>query len=73
MGKTFRHQPGGHFEDDRRGGRKAKHPNHANGRKSGGMRIINALDEQDDGDYFDDDVEIHDNKKLNRYSEKSTL
>lgn len=70
MGKTFRHQPNGQFDDDRRGGRKAKHPNHANGRKSGGMRIINEFDDQDD--FFDDIVKPHDNKALNRLSDTST-
>jgi hypothetical protein len=67
MGKTYRHGKRGYDEDDR-GSRRGKHHGHSNGRKSGGMRVINGpLDDEDD--YFDDDVQINDQIYINKYSE----
>lgn len=62
MGKTYKHQ-GSRFEEDRPGLHK-KPPRHANNRKQGGMRILNDHQDEDD-DYFDDDVDIADDITLN--------
>ena len=53
MGKTYRRNP----DDDGRQ-RKPKRPNHSSGKRSGGMRVINDIFEDDDS--FEDDVDIHD-------------
>lgn len=68
MGKTYR-QPK-QFDDERQVKGKRKHPNHANGKKSGGMRIINDPFVDDD-DFFDDDVSITDKIIINKFSDDS--
>lgn len=62
MGKTnykFR----GHDEDDRghKNSRGAKHSRNIPGK---GMRVINNWCEEDDEDYFDDDIEIDDEVEI---------
>lgn len=71
MGKTYRHYGSTKFDDDRRQGRAGKRVNHAIGRKSGGMRIISNLYEEDD-DLFNDGVKISDEIELNKTSEKDS-
>lgn len=66
MGKTYR-QPAHKFDDERTP-RKGKNPSHANGRKSGGMRIINDVYDEND-DYFDDDISITDTIVINKFSD----
>lgn len=70
MGKTYRHSQS-KFDDDRSGKKKGKHPNHASGKKSGGMRIINDPFGEDD-DYFDDDVTITDEIVINKFSDEDS-
>lgn len=70
MGKTYRRGDGKGGYDDDRGHRKGKHSGHANGRKTGGMRIINDPIEEDD-DFFEDDVVIDDEITLNKRSGSS--
>lgn len=65
MGKTYRQQ-GSKF-DDERNNRRGKHAGHANGRKSGGMRIINHVYDEED-EFFDDDVIIEDEITINKTS-----
>lgn len=65
MGKTYRHQSS-RYEDEKNSGRNGKHAGHANGRKQGGMRILNDHQYEDD-DFFDDDVEIDDEVVINKY------
>lgn len=72
MGKTFRHHGNSKFDDERRQGRAGKRSNHASGRKSGGMKIVNSVYDEDDEDLFDDDVEITDEIELNITSEKDS-
>ena len=69
MGKTYR-QPSHKF-DDERAARKGKHPSHANGRKSGGLRIINDVFDEDD-DFFDDDINITDTIVINKFSDDNS-
>ena len=68
MGKTYRQPP--HKFDDERTARKGKHPSHANGRKSGGMRIINDVYDETD-DFFDDEVNITEDVVINKYSDNT--
>lgn len=68
MGKTYR-QPAHKFEDDKP--RKGKNPGHTNGRKLGGMRIINDIYDEND-DYFDDDVKITEHIVINKYSDDNS-
>lgn len=67
MGRTYRKD--GRDFDDKQASRKGKHHNHTNNKKSGGMRIINDIYEDDD--YFDDDVEVTDEIVINKYSDDS--
>lgn len=71
MGKTFRRGESKTFDDDRQLHRKGKPTNHANGRKTGGMKVINQPFNDLDEDYFDDDVGIADRIVINKYSETS--
>ena len=68
MGRTYRKD--GRDFDDKQSGRNGKHHNHSNNRKSGGMRIIN--DVYEDDDYFDDDVEVTDEITINKYSDDNS-
>lgn len=68
MGRTFRKE--NRDFDDKQSGRKGKHHNHSNNRKSGGMRIINDVYDEDD-DYFDDEVGVTDEIFINKYSDNS--
>lgn len=69
MGKTYR-QPPHKFDDENQQGRK-KHPSHTSGRKSGGMRIINDVFDEND-DYFDDDINITDTIVINKFSDDNS-
>ena len=69
MGKTFR-QPQHKYDDDRSVNKNKKHPAHASGKKSGGMRIIN--DPFGDDDYFDDEVNMMDEVVINKYSDEDS-
>jgi hypothetical protein len=57
MGKTYYKQRN---DDEFSSGRSGKHSKHANGKKTGGMKTLNSYVEEDDDDYFDDDIEITD-------------
>ena len=70
MGKTFR-QPQHKYDDDQSVKKNKKHPAHTSGRKSGGMRIINDIYDEND-DYFDDDVNIMDDIVINKYSDEDS-
>jgi hypothetical protein len=63
MGKTFKKQASV-YDDEFSSKRSGKHANHANGRKTGGMKTLNSYVEQDydfeDYDPFDDEIEIKD-------------
>lgn len=72
MGKTYRN-PSSRFDDEQRS-KKGKQHNHANNRKSHGMRILNdGYDSEDfyaSGDeYYDDEVVIRDDRVINRRRE----
>lgn len=59
MGKTYKKQPR-RFDDDYHSKRSGSH-RHVSGKRTGGMPILNNVDEDDfDDDYFDDEVEITD-------------
>jgi hypothetical protein len=66
MGKTYRHQPSGHFDDDRHSGKRGKHPNHASGRKSQGMKVLNSFDEESE-EFFFDPRRLDDDDELNTH------
>lgn len=61
MGKTYRRS-----SDDDHNRKKPKHHNHTNGKKLGGMRIINDRYTVVDEDFFDDNVKIEDDIVLNK-------
>lgn len=61
MGKTYRRDGRGY--DEKQSGKKGKHHTHSNGKKYGGMRVINSP--YGDDDFFDDDVEIQDDIVIN--------
>lgn len=69
MGKTYRHAK--QFDDERSNKNRSK-PGHANGKKTGGMRIINDPFLDQDDDYFDDDVSITDEIVINKYSDDNS-
>lgn len=58
MGKTYR-------RDQDNSHKKQKHANHANGKKTGGMKIVRSYYDEDD-DFFDDEVEMHDAIDINK-------
>lgn len=62
MGKTYRRSA----EEDRLR-KKPKHHNHANNRKTGGMRILNDIDY--DEDFFDENVGVTDHIVINKTRE----
>ena len=66
MGRTFRKENRDY--DDKQSGRKGKHHNHSNNKKSGGMRIINDIYDEDD-DLFDDEVYVTDSIRINKNGE----
>ena len=64
MGKTFK-KLSHRYDDDQSSGRSGKHAKHSNNRKSGGMKTLNSYveedyDFEDDGNPFEDDIEIQD-------------
>lgn len=67
MGRTFRKE--NRDFDEKQSGRKAKHHGHTNNKKSGGMRIINDIYDEDD-DIFDDEVHITDSITINKNGER---
>lgn len=70
MGRTFRSNAN-RFDDEYKSARSSKHAKHSNNHKAGGMRIINASDYDDEDDnYFVDDVSVEDNIVINKYSGK---
>lgn len=70
MGKTYRHLHN-KFDEDRPS--KRSKPNHANGKKSGGMRIINDPFAEEDDDFFDDTVSITDEIVINKFRDEDSL
>jgi hypothetical protein len=64
MGKTYRKNSSG----DDYASNAGKNRNHANGKKTGGMRTLNSYveeeDDFEDGDMFNDDVEISDSVQI---------
>lgn len=72
MGKTYSHSQN-KYDDDRPFKRGKKTPNHASGKKSGGMRIINDPFLDEDEDYFDDDISITDSIVINKYRDEDSL
>lgn len=70
MGKTYRQQHN-KYEDETRGIKKGRHPGHANGRKTGGMRILNDVYMNEEEDFFSDDIDITDEVIINRHSDNS--
>lgn len=60
MGKTYRRD--GRDYDEKQSSKKGKHHAHSNGKKYGGMRVLN---NPYDDDLFDDDVEITDDIVIN--------
>ena len=59
MGKTWINHSK-KFDDDNASGRSGKHAKHSNNKKSGGMKTLNSYVEEDYGDPFEDELEIHD-------------
>jgi len=70
MGKTYRHQPGGYFDDERHPSKRSKQPNHANGRKSQGMKVVNSYDEVDEEEFLLGLHTFDDNDELNTHRDK---
>lgn len=68
MGRTYRKE--GRDFDEKHSGRNGKHHGHSNNKKSGGMRVINNVYENDD--FFQDEVEITDQIELYINGEKVT-
>lgn len=66
MGKTYRRAP-----EQEHNRKKPKHLNHSNNKKLGGMRVVNRFNEEDD-DYFDDEVNIKDEIIINKNGEQQT-
>ena len=64
MGKTYKKQPDKY--DDFSSGRSGKHSNHANGKKTGGMKTLNRYveDDYDSYDAFDDEIEMKDDVNI---------
>lgn len=71
MGKTHRHQGNTKFDDAHKQGRGGKHHTHSNNKKTGGMRIINDIYDEED-DYFDDDVSVQDSIVINKTSDDTS-
>lgn len=67
MGRTFRKETRDY--DDKQSGRNGKHHSHSNTKKSGGMRIINDLYDDED-DFFHDEVHITDSIRINKNGEE---
>jgi hypothetical protein len=65
MGKTYRRNSS---PDEYGNGNVGKNRNHANGKKTGGMRTLNNYIEEeydfDDDDPFDDEIEISDDIQI---------
>lgn len=61
MGKTYKSQPSTRFDDEFNRKRSGKQSNHANGRKTSGLKTLNNyVEEGYDDDPFEDDIEIND-------------
>ena len=60
MGKTYKNQPSGRFDDEFNRKRSGKQSNHANGRKTSGLKTLNSYVEEDYDDPFEDHLEIND-------------
>ena len=58
MGKTYKNYSQKWEEET--SGRSGKPKKHTNGKKTGGMKTLNSYVEEEDDDYFDDDIEISD-------------
>lgn len=69
MGKTY-HRQSNKFDEEKQSSRSGKHHVHSNNRKSGGMRIIN--DVYEDDDLFDDNVEISDEVVINKTRDETS-
>ena len=72
MGKTFK-KLSHRYDDDQSSGRSGKHAKHSNNRKSGGMKTLNSYveedyDFEDDGNPFEDDIEIQDEIQIQHTS-----
>jgi hypothetical protein len=61
MGKTYHKSQNQRFDDEQSSGRSGKHANHANNRKTGGMKTLNSYVEEDYEDPFQDDLGLEDN------------
>jgi len=61
MGKTYKKNSSGKFDDEFASGRSGKSKKHSIGKKTGGMKTLNSFVEEDYGDDgFNDDVIIND-------------
>lgn len=58
MGKTYRRGDGRDYDDGRSKQRKGKLADHSSGKRFGGMKVVNAVYDEDDD--FLDDVSIDD-------------
>lgn len=65
MGKTFRRNP----ETESSVKKKPKNHNHTNGKKLGGMKLVNGFQDWAEDDYFDDEVSIRDTIVINKFSD----
>lgn len=66
MGKTYRN-----FSDDDSRRKKSKQPRHTDGKRSGGMKVVNNFYDEGD-DYFDDGVSIEDTIVINKSRDESS-
>ena len=64
MGKTYRKQTS--YDDEKQSNRSGGQPRHSNNKKLGGMRIINDAFDDEDEDYFDDNVQTTDSIVINK-------
>lgn len=70
MGKTYlKNQK---YNDEQSSGRSGKHANHANGKKTGGMKTLNSYVEEDYEDPFKDDFEMEDNISIQHTKDDTT-
>jgi len=58
MGKTYKNYSQKWEEETSQ--RSGNHKKHASGKKTGGMKTLNSYVEEEDEDYFDDDVGVSD-------------
>lgn len=62
MGKTTYKQKD--YEDDDRNFKKSRGAKHSRNIPGHGMRVINSWYDEDDDDYFDDDIGVEDTVKI---------